>query len=69
MLGERDSGWREADRAVDRASRRFGVGSVRPATLLEPPQSGLTAVGGSRPVRRAGTTGRNGQSFLALSGG
>src|SRR4051794_15227317 len=38
LLGERDSGWREADQAVDRASRRFGVGSVRPATLLEPPR-------------------------------
>jgi DNA polymerase-4 len=38
LLGERDSGWREADQAVDRASRRFGAGSVRPATLLEPPR-------------------------------
>jgi len=33
-LGERDSGWREADRAVDRAGRRFGSGAVRPATLV-----------------------------------
>src|SRR3954447_873111 len=38
LLSERDSGWREAEQAVDRASRRFGVGSVRPATLLEPPR-------------------------------
>jgi DNA polymerase-4 len=38
MLGERDSGWREADQAVDRASRRFGAGAVRPATLIEPPR-------------------------------
>jgi DNA polymerase IV len=37
MLGEREVGWREADRAVDRASARFGSGSVRPATLLDPP--------------------------------
>ncbi len=37
MLGERESGWREADRAVDRASARFGSGSVRPASLLDPP--------------------------------
>ena len=34
MLDEPDHGWREADRAVDRASARFGAGSVRPATLL-----------------------------------
>jgi DNA polymerase-4 len=37
VLGERDSGWREADQAVDRASRRFGAGAVRPATLVDPP--------------------------------
>jgi len=35
-LGERESGWREAERAVDKASRRFGAGAVRPATLVEP---------------------------------
>jgi len=34
VLGERERGWREADRAVDRASLRFGRGAVRPATLL-----------------------------------
>ncbi|MFW5474838.1 DNA polymerase IV [Knoellia sp. CPCC 206450] len=34
MLGEADHGWRDADRAVDRASARFGAGSVRPASLL-----------------------------------
>jgi DNA polymerase-4 len=39
-LGERDSGWREADQAVDRASRRFGAGAVRPATLVNPPRPG-----------------------------
>src|SRR4051794_16892764 len=37
-LGERDAGWRDADQAVDRASRRFGAGAVRPATLVEPPR-------------------------------
>ncbi|WP_432495149.1 DNA polymerase Y family protein [Kineococcus auxinigenes] len=37
-LGERVLGWREADGAVDRAGARFGAGSVRPATLLEPAQ-------------------------------
>jgi DNA polymerase-4 len=40
MLGERELGWREADRAVDQASARFGSGSVRPASLLEPPGRG-----------------------------
>jgi DNA polymerase-4 len=43
-LGEKDSGWREAEQAVDKASRRFGAGAVRPATLVqpgpEPPSSG-----------------------------
>jgi DNA polymerase IV len=34
MLGEREHGWSDADRAVDRALRRFGVAAVRPATLL-----------------------------------
>ncbi|MCX6397775.1 MAG: DNA polymerase IV [Propionibacteriales bacterium] len=33
-LGEREAGWSEADRAVDRADRRFGSGAVKPATLL-----------------------------------
>jgi DNA polymerase-4 len=35
-LGERESGWREAEQAVDKASRRFGSGAVRPATLVDP---------------------------------
>ena len=35
VLGEREHGWREADRAVDRARSRFGSGSVRPASLIE----------------------------------
>jgi DNA polymerase-4 len=34
-LGERTHGWRDAEQAVDRASRRFGAGSVRPATLVD----------------------------------
>jgi DNA polymerase-4 len=34
MLDEPEHGWRDADRAVDRASARFGAGSVRPASLL-----------------------------------
>ena len=34
LLGERDSGWREAEQAVDKAARRFGAGAVRPAALV-----------------------------------
>ncbi len=34
VLGEREQGWSEADRAVDRAQRRFGTSAVRPASLL-----------------------------------
>lgn len=33
-LGERDPGWPDADRAVDRATARFGHTAVRPASLL-----------------------------------
>jgi DNA polymerase-4 len=34
VLGERDRGWSDADRAVDRATTRFGSAAVRPASLL-----------------------------------
>jgi DNA polymerase IV len=34
VLGEREHGWSDADRAVDRAASRFGKAAVRPATLL-----------------------------------
>ena len=34
VLGEREPGWPDADRAVDRIHLRFGRGVVRPATLL-----------------------------------
>ena len=34
VLGERPQGWAEADRAVDRATTRFGDAAVRPASLL-----------------------------------
>jgi DNA polymerase-4 len=36
-LDEPEHGWREADRAVDRASARFGAGAVRPASLMPEP--------------------------------
>lgn len=35
ILGARESGWREAESAVDRAQARFGRGSVRPARLIQ----------------------------------
>ena len=34
VLGEREHGWSDADRAVDLATRRFGSSAVRPASLL-----------------------------------
>jgi len=34
VLGEREHGWSEADRAVDRATLRFGSTAVAPASLL-----------------------------------
>lgn len=33
-LDEPERGWRDAERAADRAAARFGVGAVRPASLL-----------------------------------
>ena len=38
LLGEKETGWREAEQAVDRAARRFGAGAVRPAALVDPEQ-------------------------------
>ena len=35
LLDEPELGWREAEQAVDRATARFGRGSVRPARLLD----------------------------------
>jgi len=34
---DRPVGWREAEQAVDRISRRFGSGVIRPASLVEDP--------------------------------
>lgn len=39
-LDDPEHGWREADIAVDRASARFGAGSVRPASLMPERPSG-----------------------------
>ncbi len=35
-LGDREHGWRDADRAVDQAAERYGAGAVRPAALVRP---------------------------------
>ena len=35
ILGERTTGWRQADKAIDRIKGRFGAGSLRPARLVE----------------------------------
>ncbi|MDO5503655.1 MAG: DNA polymerase IV [Actinomycetia bacterium] len=35
LLDEPEHGWRDADRAIDRAAARFGRGSVTPAALLK----------------------------------
>ena len=46
LLDEPEHGWRDADRAVDRASARFGAGAVRPARLLEGRALGSQQPGG-----------------------
>ncbi|WP_433381917.1 DNA polymerase IV [Streptosporangium sp. CA-115845] len=40
-LGERETGWREAEQAMDRAARRFGHNAVLPASLVRPPFDGI----------------------------
>jgi DNA polymerase-4 len=42
LLDEPEHGWRDADRAVDQASARFGAGAVRPASLVEGELSATT---------------------------
>ena len=39
LLGERAQGRREVEQAADRAVRRFGDGTVRPASLVDPDRS------------------------------
>jgi DNA polymerase-4 len=50
MLGESPSGWREAERAVDRITGRFGTDAIRPAALVN-------GEGGGRPARTGTGTG------------
>ncbi|UUZ46058.1 DNA polymerase IV [Janibacter limosus] len=50
-LDEPEHGWREADRAIDRASARFGAGSVRPASLFaDRPGTGPPTAGRGRDL-------------------
>jgi DNA polymerase IV len=42
LLDEPEHGWRDADRAVDQASARFGAGAVRPASLVAGERSATT---------------------------
>jgi DNA polymerase-4 len=52
-LGERDHGWRDAERAADAAEAKFGAGIVRPASLLR--QGGFRVDGnGGTPPREDG---------------
>jgi DNA polymerase-4 len=46
LLDEPEHGWRDADRAVDRASARFGSGAVRPASLVQGSRSATTPMRG-----------------------
>jgi DNA polymerase-4 len=48
-LGAREHGWRDADRAVDRAVDRFGSGAVRPAALVRPDGPEVQPPGPLRP--------------------
>lgn len=56
-FGEPTHGWADAERAADRAARRFGPGAVRPGTLLEPAapdageRAGPASGGDSGPAR------------------
>jgi DNA polymerase-4 len=34
VLGERPASWRDAERTVDKITRRFGTDAVRPAALV-----------------------------------
>jgi DNA polymerase-4 len=35
LLGEREKGWRQVDKAIDAATAKYGRGSVRPARLVK----------------------------------
>jgi len=45
-FGDRPTGWREAEQAMDRIARRFGTGTVRPAALVADPDGRRAPDGG-----------------------
>jgi DNA polymerase-4 len=49
---DRPTGWREAERAVDKIARRFGSDAVRPAALVPTDRSGVPADRSERADRR-----------------
>jgi DNA polymerase-4 len=55
-FGERSTGWRDAERALDRIAGRFGTDSVRPATLVGEESEA------ARPRPRPGATAPSGDS-------
>lgn len=62
LLGERATGWREAEQAVDRAAVRFGAGAVRPAALVDPDDPLRGPRQPSRPLRRTDSKPRSADS-------
>jgi DNA polymerase-4 len=48
-LGDPETGWREAEQAMDLAARRFGAGAVRPAALVRPDAERNAYYGKERP--------------------
>ncbi|MCW2598361.1 MAG: polymerase [Frankiales bacterium] len=62
LLGERDTGWREAEQAIDRATRRFGAGAVRPAALVDPDDPLRGPRGGTPSPYRPDKRSRSGYS-------
>ncbi len=48
-FGDRPTGWREAEQAMDRIAARFGTGTVRPAALVEDDAGGGAPRGMAEP--------------------
>ncbi len=51
-FGDRPTGWREAERAMDRIAERFGTGTVRPGELWRPVRPAPGSSGGRHEPRR-----------------
>jgi DNA polymerase-4 len=62
LLGEKETGWREAEQAVDRAARRFGAGAVRPAALVDPDAAPRGPRSAAAPANRPERQPRSGDS-------